>query len=491
MDADGHDRRADRRHRPLLSGRGADRRIPPPPALDGASPVPLWLDNAARPAARPALRGESSVDLAVVGGGLTGLWTALRALERGQAASVLVLEADRIAAAASGRNGGFADASLTHGLANGARHFPGELEQLCRLGRENLAAAAGTIAAEGIDCGLEHGGTLEVATAHWQLAGLEDLARLARRCGERVELLDAEQVRARVHSPGYLGGVARPDTTLLVDPARLCWGLAGAIERRGGALHEATPVLELSASRPRGVELRTPAGKVRADHVALATSAFPPLVRRVRRRVLPVWDYVIATEPLGSDLRASLGWRGREGLADAGNQFHYYRLTPDDRVLFGGYDAVYYFNNGIDSRFERRPASFELLADHLVATFPQLSGTRLTHAWGGAIDTCSRFCAFFGNAAGGRAAYAAGFTGLGVGASRFAADVLVDLTFGITSERTGLELVRRRPLPFPPEPMRSAAVALTRRSLARADAREGKRNAWLRTLDRLGLGFDS
>ncbi len=140
---------------------------------------------------------------------------------------------------------------------------------------------------------------------------------------------------------------------------------------------------------------------------------------------------------------------------------------------------------------DQRPATFELLAQHFFATFPQLEGLRFTHRWGGAIDTCSRFSALWGRALGGRAAYVVGFTGLGVGASRFAAGVGLELLDGLDTERTRLEMVRKRPLPFPPEPARWAVIELTRRALARADERAGQRGRWLRTLDRLGLGFDS
>jgi glycine/D-amino acid oxidase-like deaminating enzyme len=204
-----------------------------------------------------------------------------------------------------------------------------------------------------------------------------------------------------------------------------------------------------------------------------------------------VYDYVLVTEPLTGPQRAELGWEHGEGIADRGNQFHYYRLTPDGRLLFGGYDAIYHFGNRVSARLERRPASFELLYDHLTATFPSLRGIGITHAWGGPIDTCSRFCVTFGRALGGRAVYAVGYTGLGVAATRFGARTALDLLDGADSERTRLRLVRSRPLPFPPEPARWAGIQLTRRALARADERAGRRGPWLRTLDRLGLGFDS
>jgi glycine/D-amino acid oxidase-like deaminating enzyme len=200
---------------------------------------------------------------------------------------------------------------------------------------------------------------------------------------------------------------------------------------------------------------------------------------------------VLVTEPLSAEQRGTLGWRRGQGIADRGNQFHYYRLTPDGRVLFGGYDAIYHFGNRVSPALERREASFQVLYDHLTATFPALRGIGITHAWGGPIDTCSRFCVTFGRALGGRAVYAVGYTGLGVAASRFGARTALDLLDGAETERTRLKLVRSRPLPFPPEPARWAVIQATRMALARADAHGGRRGPWLRLLDRLGLGFDT
>jgi glycine/D-amino acid oxidase-like deaminating enzyme len=207
--------------------------------------------------------------------------------------------------------------------------------------------------------------------------------------------------------------------------------------------------------------------------------------------IVPVYDYVLMTEPLSAEQRAAVGWHNRQGIGDSANQFHYYRLTADDRILWGGYDAVYHYGKRVRAAYDQRPETFAMLAAHFFETFPQLAGLRFSHRWGGAIDTCSRFCAFFGTAYGGHVAYAAGFTGLGVGATRFAADVMLDLLGGEPTELTELEMVRSKPLPFPPEPVSYLGIQATRWSLARADRDGGRRNRWLRTLDRLGMGFDS
>jgi glycine/D-amino acid oxidase-like deaminating enzyme len=456
--------------------------------IEAAAPTPFWLDQPGAPAPRPPLDGAVEADLVVIGGGLTGLWTALLAAEAGR--SVVLLEGERLAFGASGRNGGFCAASLTHGIANGLSRWPDEMATIERLGRENLEGIRETVARHGIDCGWEDTGAIDVATAPHQVAWLAAEAEQLRRFGWDAELLDAAAMRAQVDSPTYLGGLWSRDACALVDPARLCWGLAAAAEAAGARVFEGTRVTDL-ARDGAGVRAETAGGRVLARDALLATAAFPPLVRAIRRYVVPVYDYVLVTEPLSAAQRDAIGWRRRQGISDVANQFHYYRQTADHRILWGGYDAVYELGGRVAPERDQRPETFARLAEHFFATFPQLEGLRFTHGWGGAIDTCSRFSALWGTALDGRAAYVVGLTGLGVGASRFGARVGLDLLDGADTELTRLEMVRRRPLPFPPEPARWAGIRLTQRALARADERAGRRGPWLRTLDRLGLGFDS
>jgi glycine/D-amino acid oxidase-like deaminating enzyme len=448
----------------------------------GAAPVPFWLDRADRPPPRPALDAPLSTDLVVVGGGFCGLWTALLAQERDPGREVILLEADRIASAATGRNGGFCAASLTHGDANGRARFPREFGALDRLGRLNLDEIEATVSRYRIACDFERTGSLSVATQPYQL---EHLAT----AGGKV--LGQEEVRAQVNSPTYLAGVWERDDTALVDPARLAWGLAGAAESLGARIAEHTGVIRIERSGQH-LRLHTQTGTVViARNVALGTNAFPPLVRRMRWHTVPVYDYVLVTEPLTPAELRSVGWHNRQGVDDLGNQFHYYRLTADGRILWGGYDAIYHFGHTIKPAYDQRPATFQRLAEHFFTTFPQLEGVRFSHRWGGAIDTCTRFCAFYGTAYAGRAAYAAGYTGLGVGATRFGANVMLDLLARERTERTELAMVHTKPLPFPPEPLAYLGIQLTRWSLGHADRHRGKRNVWLRMLDRLGVGFDS
>jgi glycine/D-amino acid oxidase-like deaminating enzyme len=305
-----------------------------------------------------------------------------------------------------------------------------------------------------------------------------------------MTVFDADAVRAQVGSPRYLGGRFDRQGTALVDPARLAWGLRAACLQAGVRMYERTPVLALSTDAA-GVRLRVPYGGIRAARVALAGNAFPPLLNRIRRFVVPMYGYVVVTEPLNPVRRKEVGWAGRQGVVDAGNRSHYYRLTADDRILFGGNDVIHYRGNEFGSQHEQRPAAFALLVTHLMETFPQLEGIRISHAWGAAIDVCSRFSPFWGVAHAGRVAYVAGFSGIGVAATRFGAAVMLDLLERRDTELTGMAMVRGRPLPFPPEPLRGIGVDLTRWSLDRADSNDGHRNLWLRAINRLGAGFGS
>ncbi|SDY18275.1 Glycine/D-amino acid oxidase [Saccharopolyspora shandongensis] len=459
-------------------------------SLQDAKPAPFWLDDPGRPQAASALVSDTCCDLLVVGGGYSGLWTALLAKERDPSLDVVLIEGRESGWAASGRNGGFCAASLTHGLGNGLRRWPGELARLERLGRENLQSIEDTVRRYDIDCDWERPGELVVATEPHQVDELHELPGIAARYGSELIALDAEAVRAEINSPTFLGAVWDRDGVAMANPARLAWGLKQACLDTGVRLFEHTSATDIAEDGAQ-VVVRTPYGSVRARRVALATNAFPSPLRRHRPYTIPVYDYALMTEPLADDRLASLGWRNRQGFSDSGNQFHYVRLSADNRILWGGYEAVYHYRGRVRAEHDQRPEVFRILAEHFFQTFPQLEGVRFTHAWGGAIDTCARFSVFFDTAYHGKVAYAAGYTGLGVGASRFGAQVMLDLLAGEQTERTALEMVRRKPMPWPPEPIRSAGVSLTKWSMARADRNAGRRNLWLQTLDRLGLGFGS
>ncbi|GAB7030678.1 FAD-dependent oxidoreductase [Streptomyces sp. NPDC021749] len=460
-------------------------------ALADATPTPFWLDDPARPAAQPALVGDENCDLLVVGGGYSGLWTALLAKERDPQRDVVLIEGAEIGWAASGRNGGFCAASLTHGLGNGLARWPGELAKLEELGIRNLDAIEEAVARYGIDCDFERTGEIDIATEPHQIAELKEAAEDAAKLGlDRHTFLDEDALRAEVDSPTFRAGLWDRNGVAMLHPARLAWGLKQACLGLGVRIYERTRATAL-ASEGTGMAVRTPYGRVFARRVALGTNAFPSLVKRIRPYIVPVYDHALMTEPLSDEQLAAIGWKNRQGLSDSNNHFHYFRITADNRILWGGYDIVYRYGGGIRAEYDHHPETYEKLARHFFRCFPQLEGLRFTHTWGGAIDTCARFSAFFGTAHAGRVAYATGYTGLGVGATRFGADVMLDLLAGERTERTELEMVRSKPLPFPPEPLRWAGIGITQWSMTRADTHGGRRNLWLKAMDKVGLGFDS
>lgn len=466
--------------------------IPRPEVLKSLADVnyiPYWMDDKSRPAPTSTLTTSTVADLCVIGAGFTGLWSALLAKEADPSLDVVLLEATMTGNGASGRNGGFMDHCLTHTFENGLDRWQDELSTLVRMGYENLDSIEETVKRYKIDCDFQRTGEMVVATEPYQVNELIEAPKEAIQYGYKLDFFDAQQTRNLVNSPIYLGGLYDPNV-VMVNPAHLAWGLRQVCLENGVRLFEQTQAtgLEDAASR---VVVHTQYGQVAARKVALATNAFPPLLRRLSYYIVPVYDYAIMTEPLTRSQRESIGWEKRIGIGDAGNQFHYYRISADGCILFGGYDAVYHWDNGLGPQFETDYESFARLADHFFQTFPQLEGLKFTHAWGGAIDTCSRFSAFWGQAFGGKLAYAMGYTGLGVGASRFGAQVMLDYLNGEDNERTNLKMVREKPIPFPPEPIRSAVVNLTRKSMDQADRNNGKRNLWLKLLDATGLGFDS
>jgi glycine/D-amino acid oxidase-like deaminating enzyme len=443
----------------------------------------MWLDIP-RPD-HPRLASPIACDLLVIGGGYTGLWTALHAAERHPGRRIVLIEANRIGWAASGRNGGFVDASLTHGAENGKSRWPNEIDTLDALGMENLNGMQADIERLGLQTEWQRTGMLTVATEPHQVDWLRDAAR----AGEG-RLLDAREVRAEVNSPTYLAGLYSADTCAIVHPARLAVELARACGDAGVQIFEHTNAVGLTAAGST-VRVATDAAEITADHVVLATNVYRSLLRRNRLYTVPVYDYVLSSEPLTDAQLDRIGWRGRQGVGDSANQFHYYRLTMDNRIVWGGYDALYHFGRKVNPAYEDRPATYKKLAAHFFITFPELDDVQFSHRWAGAIDTNTRFCAHWGTAHGGRVAYVNGFTGLGVAATRFAADVCLDLLDGDRTPPTQLQMVRTRPLPFPPEPIASLGINAVRWSLDRADHAAGKRNILLRTLDALGLGFDS
>ncbi|MEW5940719.1 MAG: FAD-dependent oxidoreductase, partial [Chloroflexota bacterium] len=328
-------------------------------SLSEAVRTPFWLDDPARPEPAAPLVGPTEADLLIVGAGFTGLWTALLAKEADPSRDVVLLEAGEAASGASGRNGGFVDASLTHGYSNGLERWPRELATLEAMGYANLNAIVETVTRLGIECDLLRSGELVVAVEPYQVEELRPSPEESAAYGEDAIWLEREEIRALVNSPTYLGAAYDP-SVVMVNPARLAWGLRKACLDLGVRLYENSPVTRLE-EEANAVLARAPRGQVRARRVALATNAFPPLLRRLSHYVVPVYDYVLVTEPLSAAQWESVGWKGRQGVGDVGNLFHYYRATADGRILWGGYDAIYHRNNGFGPHLENNPEAFRRL----------------------------------------------------------------------------------------------------------------------------------
>ena len=439
----------------------------------------FWLDDLSDAAKvpRPRLAGEHVAQLVIVGGGYTGLWTAVLAKKRNPGARVVLVEAKTIGWAASGRNGGFCEASLTHGATNGMSRWPDEMPTLDRLGIENLDAIEAAEREFGMDFEFERNGTLGVAVEPHQVEWLhEEVEAAAARGDADVRLLDEAEVRAEVDSPTYLGGRvghARERARAPGEAGR------GARARRRGARRRDLRALARAPhrrrpARPARSRSSPTAAACDAQRAVLATNVFPSLLKRNRLMTVPVYDYVLMTEPLSPDQLAAIGWANRQGLGDLANQFHYYRLSRDNRILFGGYDAVYHYGRRVREQYEERP---ETLRNARRATSSRRSRSsrgcasatggraRSTRARGSARSSARPATAASPTP---RASRASGSPPPGSRPRSCSTS-----SSSATTSAPSLRMVRERPLPFPPEPAAAiginadALVARPRRSLRR------------------------
>ncbi len=461
-------------------------------ALKNAKLCPLWHDSDLMPEPEPALSGEKRCELLIVGGGFTGLWAALQAKEREPDADIILIEKTFVGDGASGRCGGFIQHYLAHGETNTDYRFPGEAECLEQLGHQNLNELLACLERYGIDARYEKTGRSRVALDVETVLSLYEEYKVAKAAGKDVVWFNESEIREQVNSPKFHAGLCyRDGQNGVVDPARLCWGLKRTLLKLGVRIFENTHLLEFKPTRSAGMYSRCESGEIVSDKILIATNAFYSQVGRLRQSVIPVWDYQLATEPLTDEQLESIGWtKTRLALGDQRNMFHYFRLTHDNRITWGGGGAVrYYFNRGTDKHYENVDARYEQLAKEFFETFPQLSDIKFSHKWGGIIASSTRFCMVPGVAYNGRVAWCVGYTGLGVGASRFGARIGIESLGYAPSDILNMQFVTKRTLPWAPEPFRWIGVKLTQRALAKADKNGGRRGLWLRLLDSLHLGF--
>ncbi len=463
-------------------------------ALKDAITRPLWHDPEIMPAPLAPISSDEKCELLIVGGGFTGLWAAMQVKERKPDVDIILIEQTFIGDGASGRCGGFLSSSLAHGETNTEHRFPDEARLLQELGTRNMKELLATLEHYNIDAHYEKTGEMIVALDPESAKRLQADYQDAIAAGDDVVWFDKDAVREQVNSPMVYAGLwERSGQDGVIDPARLCWGLKEVLVNRFGVrIFEGTRLLGVEPVGKRAMQATCGGGVIHAKKVLMATNAFTSKIGKIRRSVIPVWDYQIATEPLTDEQLDRIAWgkNSRHALADHVNMFHYFRLTKDNRITWGGGGAVrYYFNNGIDKKFMHAPACYEQLAREFFEMFPQLDDVKFSHQWGGIIATSTRFCMVPGVAYDGRLAWSVGYTGHGVGASRFGARVGIEFLGYNPTDVLKMQFITRKPLPWAPEPFRWLGVRFTQNALKKADRNGGKRGLWLRFLDTLGLGF--
>lgn len=430
----------------------------------------FWLE--ADPyTASPPLAGDVTVDVAIVGGGFTGLWTAYSLLRAQPSLKVAVIDAEVVGYGASGRNAGFATTSLGATLHQFVQEFGVEPARQAHAAVARSIADIGRFCTDhGVHCDYEKNGVIGAALDDSQIARVEADARTAETLGlTNVRFVPGDELRREIQSPLYRCGL-EDETGALLNPARLARGLARVVRQLTGVVYEQTRVERVEPVSD-AVRVHTATGIVTADRVVLATNAYSGQFPEFRRMFIPLYSYVVLTEPLTDAQWDAVGWRRRQGLGDRRTYIHYYRPTADGRILMGGEDAPYFFGSHVDPAHDRNPAVFDRLRRDLVTIYPQLDGIRFTHAWGGPIAVTSRFLPTFGRIADGRVVYGFGYSGHGVAPSHTGGQILRDLVLDRKSELTELCLVRTPPIPFPPEPLRWMGVHVARRSLLRQDRR--------------------
>jgi glycine/D-amino acid oxidase-like deaminating enzyme len=434
--------------------------------------APWWLEEAPPDPVAPRLSGVVRVDVAVVGGGYTGLWTALALRDRDPSLRVAVLEARTCGWGPSGRNGGF-----LHGywstLAR-LRERVGD-EAALRLARAGDAIVP-AVRALGEDVWLRESGMLRVSTTPAQDAAVERSVRAAAELGvgEEAVPLTAAELAERCRSPVFRRGVLFRDGAT-VQPARLVRAVRRAVTGAGIELYERTPVLRLRAGSPSAVE--TPGGRLLADEVVLAVNAAATGWRPLAGRLTNFGSSVVLTEPV-PDLLAEIGWTGGEAIVDARMFLHYFRTTADGRVVMGSGSGPIGFGGRLDGRFERDAGAAARAERGLRRLLPGLARARVERAWGGPIDVSADGFPWVGTLPGRRVHYAAGFSGNGVGPSWLCAQALASLAVGRRDEWTALPLVERRGARLPPEPLKRVGGGVVRAAiLACEEADEAGRRA--------------
>jgi glycine/D-amino acid oxidase-like deaminating enzyme len=430
------------------------------------SPLSLWLATYGPYTPEPPLQGDLHVDVAIIGAGFTGLMTAYELRRASPGLSVAVLEAQTAGYGASGRNGSFGMTVVGLGFGTMAmlrgqqfvKDTHGYMERAVDYMEE-------VVLREGLECDLIRPGFLRAATTEGYVRRIQHDVELVQSLGiHDITWIDSAEVRARVNSDRYLGAMWEP-RLLLVNPARLVREEKRMALRAGAQVYENTPVLAISL-KPK-IRLTTSQGAVYASKIAFTTNAyshlFPPLVRKQ----IPAFTYMIATAPLSEAQLAPIGWRGGEGVEDARNLVHYYRITPDRRLVIGGGPVGITYANNLEADSDIN--AWQHLERHMAWLFPSLSDAPITHRWGGPFSVPVDLTPSVGYLGDHHAVYSLGCVGHGVSTSHLNGQILRDLLLERQTDLLDCPFVNRRVIPWPPEPLRMAAASAIRAYLRAED----------------------
>ncbi|MEH0020175.1 MAG: FAD-binding oxidoreductase [Desulfobacter sp.] len=408
----------------------------------------------------PSLNGDITVDVGIVGGGFTGLSTAYHLKKENPDMRVAILDSEVVGFGASGRNGGFNMTLFGLTMPITAMRFGREKTRQAHFYMEEAVDYLhALIQKHDIACDYEHNGFLRVATSEKYKRRIMDEVEFAHKLGlEGISWLNESQVREEVGSPMYLGGWWEPRCGIL-NPAKLSWAWKDIVTALGVSVYENTAVTEISKQTGH-VALQTENGRVKADKIVLATNAYSHLIPDIKRKQMPGWTYIVLTEPLSEDQLSQIGWANRQGVEDARNMIHYYRLTADNRLLMGGRDVGFAYGKNMD--LDRNERIFAKLEADVRQIFPCLKSVSFTHRWGGPVSITTDMVPVIGFIGDKNIAYSIGCIGHGVSMTHLNGKTVSELVLGEETDLTDMFFVNRRILPWPPDPVKFIAAHMIR-----------------------------
>lgn len=443
----------------------------------------FWLAERPDSGEPVQLRENRRADITVVGAGFTGLWTAYFLKQLSPEKEIAIVEQGVTGYGGSGRNAGIVGASIDHSHSLAVRHF-GEAEaaRLARVGVSNIDELAHFAA----DCDFERTGQLQVALSRKHIEECRQNIEVAERLGiEGYRFLDEEQVRAEINSPLYKGAAFVPGGGV-INPVKLVNKLRLLLVESGVRVFERSKVADIKDGCVHGEK-----GSIKSPRVVLATDSYSHhLFPQLLQLFIPLYDYVLVSEPLSKEQHEAIGWKNRQGVVDCRNFFNYYRLTADNRILWGTSEANYYPHNRVDETCDHSEDHYASLRASFSRHFPQIKELRFPYQWGGPIASTTRLTPFFGSLDGGKVIYALGYTGHGIGSTRVAGKILAHMALAKEHELLSLLMVRNKPFPYPPEPLRGLSVSAVTDSLRKVDGGE-RPGMLLKLLDAFGIGFSS